>query len=124
MDYPRQAMYIKFAGTHDEYNVPGIPIILEEMHHALDSGAHIYCELSGYGASSEAYHIAAPDPEPEMQARAMKDAMKSAGAAPEEIEYINAHGTSTALNDPVEPSPSKKRLATPPKTSPSVPPNP
>lgn len=77
-------------------------VILEELNHALERGAHIYCELSGFGASSDAYHIAAPDPEPEMQARAMKDAMKRAGAAPEEIDYINAHGTSTALNDPAE----------------------
>lgn len=85
-------------------------IILEELTHALDRGAHIYCELSGYGASSDAYHIAAPDPEPEMQARAIKDAMKRAGAVPEEIDYINAHGTSTALNDPVETLAIKKAL--------------
>jgi 3-oxoacyl-[acyl-carrier-protein] synthase II len=77
-------------------------IILEELNHALDRGAHIYCELSGYGATSDAYHIAAPDPEPHRQAQAMKDAMKRARVAPEEIDYINAHGTSTALNDPAE----------------------
>ena len=85
-------------------------IILEELNHALDRGAHIYCELSGYGASSDAYHIAAPDPEPEMQARAMTDAMKRAGAVPEEIDYINAHGTATPLNDPVETLAIKKAL--------------
>ena len=85
-------------------------IILEELNHALDRGAHIYCELSGYGASSDAYHIAAPEPEPEMQARAMTDAMKRAGAVPEEIDYINAHGTATTLNDPVETLAIKKAL--------------
>jgi 3-oxoacyl-[acyl-carrier-protein] synthase II len=77
-------------------------IILEELNHALDRGAHIYCELSGYGATSDAYHIAAPDPVPDMQIRAMKDSMTRARVAPEEIDYINAHGTSTALNDPAE----------------------
>lgn len=85
-------------------------IILEELGHALDRGAHIYCELSGYGATSDAYHIAAPDPEPEMQAQAMKDAMKRARVVPEEIDYINAHGTSTALNDPAETLAIKKAL--------------
>ncbi|MFO7600764.1 MAG: beta-ketoacyl-ACP synthase II [Candidatus Desulfacyla sp.] len=77
-------------------------IILEELNHALERGAHIYCELSGYGASSDAYHIAAPNPEPDMQSQAMKDAMKRARVSPEEIDYINAHGTSTPLNDPIE----------------------
>ena len=85
-------------------------IILEELEHALDRGAHIYCELSGYGATSDAYHIAAPDPEAEMQAQAMKDAMKRARVVPEEIDYINAHGTSTTLNDPAETLAIKKAL--------------
>ncbi len=85
-------------------------IILEELNHALERGAHIYCELSGYGASSDAYHIAAPDPEPEMQTQTMKDAMKRARVTPEEIDYINAHGTSTTLNDPVETLAIKKAL--------------
>ena len=85
-------------------------IILEELNHALDRGAHIYCELSGYGATSDAYHIAAPDPEPDMQTRAMKDSMTRARVAPEEIDYINAHGTSTALNDPAETLAIKKAL--------------
>lgn len=84
--------------------------VLEELNHALARGAHIYCEMSGFGASSDAYHIAAPDPEPEMQTRAMKDAMKRAGAHPEEIDYINAHGTSTPLNDPIETLSIKKAL--------------
>jgi 3-oxoacyl-[acyl-carrier-protein] synthase II len=85
-------------------------IVLEELDHAMERGAHIYCELSGFGASSDAYHIAAPDPEPDMQAQAMKDAMKRGRAAPEEIDYINAHGTSTALNDPAETLAIKKAL--------------
>ncbi|MCF8082460.1 MAG: beta-ketoacyl-ACP synthase II [Deltaproteobacteria bacterium] len=77
-------------------------MVLEELDHALERGAHIYCEMSGFGATSDAYHIAAPDPKPDMQALAMKDAIKRAGATPEEIDYINAHGTSTPLNDPIE----------------------
>ncbi len=85
-------------------------IVLEELDHALERGAHIYCELLGYGASSDAYHIAAPDPAPDMQERAMKDAMKRAGTAPEEIDYINAHGTSTSLNDPIETMAIKRAL--------------
>ncbi|OQY43107.1 MAG: hypothetical protein B6240_13215 [Desulfobacteraceae bacterium 4572_87] len=85
-------------------------IILEELNHALERGASIYCELSGYGATSDAYHIAAPDPEPVMQAKAMKDAMKRARVVPEEIDYINAHGTSTGLNDPAETLAIKKAL--------------
>jgi 3-oxoacyl-[acyl-carrier-protein] synthase II len=85
-------------------------IILEELNHALDRGAHIYCELSGYGATSDAYHIAAPDPEPEMQTRAMKDSMTRGRVAPGEIDYINAHGTSTALNDTAETLAIKKAL--------------
>ena len=85
-------------------------IILEELEHALNRGAYIYCELSGYGATSDAYHIAAPDPEGETQGQAMKDAIKRALTSPEEIDYINAHGTSTLLNDPVETLAIKKAL--------------
>ena len=85
-------------------------IILEELEHALNRGAYIYCELSGYGATSDAYHIAAPDPEGETQGQAMKDAIKQALTSPEEIDYINAHGTSTLLNDPVETLAIKKAL--------------
>ena len=85
-------------------------IILEELEHALERGAKIYCEMTGYGATSDAYHITVPDPGGEMQARAMQDALKRAGTAPEEIDYINAHGTSTALNDPVETTAIKNAL--------------
>lgn len=85
-------------------------IILEELEHALERGAKIYCEMTGYGATSDAYHITVPDPEGEMQARAMQDALRRARTAPEEIDYINAHGTSTALNDPVETTAIKNAL--------------
>ena len=74
-------------------------IILEELEHALKRGAKIYAEIVGYGATSDAYHITSPAPGGEGGARAMKIAMEEAGAKPEEITYINAHGTSTHLND-------------------------
>jgi len=77
-------------------------IVIEELAHALDRGARIYCEIAGYGSTSDAYHIVAPDPDADMQAKAMRDALRTAGASPEEIDYINAHGTSTQLNDPIE----------------------
>ena len=85
-------------------------VVLEELDHAINRGAHIYCELSGYGATSDAYHIAAPDPDGELQAQAIKNSMKSAQTSPEEIDYINAHGTSTPLNDPAETLAIKKAL--------------
>jgi 3-oxoacyl-[acyl-carrier-protein] synthase II len=85
-------------------------IVLEELNHALERGAHIYCELTGYGTTSDAYHITAPDPGAEMQAKAMKEALRRAGAAPEEIDYINAHGTSTPMNDVTETVAIKKAL--------------
>jgi 3-oxoacyl-[acyl-carrier-protein] synthase II len=85
-------------------------IILEELSHALERGAPIYCEFTGFGATSDAYHITAPDPNADMQAKAIKDALKTAGALPEEIDYINAHGTSTPLNDPTETLAIKKAL--------------
>lgn len=77
-------------------------VILEELEHALDRGAHIYCEMTGYGTTSDAYHITMPDPSGEAQARAIKIALKTGMSSPEEIDYINAHGTSTPLNDPIE----------------------
>ncbi|MCP4666743.1 MAG: beta-ketoacyl-ACP synthase II, partial [Deltaproteobacteria bacterium] len=77
-------------------------IIIEELAHALDRGARIYCEITGYGSTSDAYHIVAPDPGAAMQAKAMGNALRTAGASPEEVDYINAHGTSTPLNDPIE----------------------
>ena len=77
-------------------------VILEELEHARKRGAKIYAEVVGYGATSDAYHITSPAPGGEGGARAMKLAMEEAGVTPEEITYINAHGTSTHLNDSYE----------------------
>ena len=77
-------------------------VILEELEHAKKRGAKIYAEIVGYGATSDAYHITSPAPGGEGGARAMKVAMEEAGVKPEDITYINAHGTSTHLNDSCE----------------------
>lgn len=74
-------------------------IILEELEHAQKRGAKIYAEIVGYGATSDAYHITSPAPNGEGGARAMRKAIEDANIAPSEITYINAHGTSTHLND-------------------------
>jgi 3-oxoacyl-[acyl-carrier-protein] synthase II len=74
-------------------------IILEELTRALDRGAKIYAEIVGYGLTGDAYHITAPSPDGEGAARCMQMALSSGGIAPEEVNYINAHGTSTYYND-------------------------
>jgi 3-oxoacyl-[acyl-carrier-protein] synthase II len=74
-------------------------LLLEELSHALARGAKIYAEFSGYGATCDAYHITAPRPDGSGGAKAMAMAMSDGGVKPEEVDYINAHGTSTHLND-------------------------
>ncbi len=80
----------------------GCVLVLESFAHAEARGAHIYAELSGYGTTSDAYHMTAPHPEGIHAARAMSDAIASAGLQPHDIDYINAHGSSTVLNDSTE----------------------
>ncbi|MDR0521563.1 MAG: beta-ketoacyl-ACP synthase II [Planctomycetaceae bacterium] len=77
-------------------------VILEEQEHARRRGAKIYAELAGFGASADAYHLTAPSPGGEGGARALQLALQDAGLKPEDVDYINAHGTSTPTNDPVE----------------------
>lgn len=77
-------------------------LILEALDYALERGAEIHAELIGYGLSGDGYHMAAPAPQGEGMARCMQMAIDDAGIAPEEIDYINAHGTSTDLNDRFE----------------------
>ena len=77
-------------------------VILEEIEHALKRGAKIYGEVAGYGYNGDAYHITAPAPDGEGFIRCMRMALKDAGLAPDSVDYINAHGTSTDLNDQTE----------------------
>ena len=77
-------------------------LILEELEHAKKRGAKIYAEVVGYGATGDAYHITSPHPEGDGMARAIRMALGHAGLNPDELDYINAHGTSTELNDKFE----------------------
>lgn len=80
----------------------GAILVLESFEHATARGAHVYAELMGYGTSSDAHHMTAPHPEGIYAARAMSDAITSAGLGPDDVEYVNAHGSSTVLNDSTE----------------------
>src|SRR5574344_162720 len=77
-------------------------LVLEEYEHAKARGAHIYAEVAGYGSSSDGYHLTAPNPDGVCGAAAMTEAMNDAGVKPEDVQYYNAHGTSTHINDPSE----------------------
>ena len=85
-------------------------LILEELQHALSRQARIYAEIVGYGMTCDAYHMTSPVPSGEGAARAIRMALKDAGLNPEQINYINAHGTSTSLNDSMETAAMKKAL--------------
>ena len=77
-------------------------IILEDFDEAMKRGVKIYAEFLGYGIGGEAYHITAPEPTGMREARIMREALEEGGIAPSEVDYINAHGTGTPLNDKVE----------------------
>ena len=77
-------------------------LVFEELEHARKRGAHIYGELIGFGMTADAHHLTEPDPNGEALGKAVKDALHMAEISPEEVDYINPHGTSTPLNDKVE----------------------
>jgi 3-oxoacyl-[acyl-carrier-protein] synthase II len=77
-------------------------LVLESLEHALERNAHIYCEIVGYATNTDAFHITAPDPGARLVKKAIVDSLKMAGVQPKDVDYINAHGTSTKLNDQAE----------------------
>jgi len=85
-------------------------VVIESLESAQQRGATILCEIAGYGATADAYHITSPDPEGECAGLAMSLAMREANVQPEEVDYVNAHGTSTPLNDKYETMAIKRAL--------------
>jgi len=77
-------------------------LVMEELNHALERGAHIYAEIAGVGTSTDAYHMTSPEPTTEQASRAMRLALIDAKFSPQQIDYINAHGSSTQINDIIE----------------------
>ena len=95
-------------------------LVLEERSRALARGAPIYAEVCGFGLTNDAYHMTAPRPDGRQAARAMRNALAEAHVAPHEVGYINAHGSSTPLNDPTETARSSRCSATTPTAWPSA----